>query len=58
MEIGMEVGQFAINEFGTNIEISALFMLTAEVEMNQCSQLQNVGPIEQNYSVHEQKPYF
>ncbi len=54
----MEVGQFAINEFGTNIEISALFMLTAEVEMNQCSQLQNVGPIEQNYSVHEQKPYF
>ena len=54
----MELGQLAINELGTNIEISALVMLTAEVEMNQFSQLQNVGPVEQNYSVHEQKNMF
>ena len=50
----MELGQLAINELGTNIEISALFMLTAEVEMNQFSQLQALGVIAPHYSVHEQ----
>ncbi len=36
----MESGQVALNAFATNIEISALFTLTAEVEINQYSQLQ------------------
>lgn len=36
----MESSQVALNAFGTNSEISALFMLTAEVEMNYYSQLQ------------------
>jgi hypothetical protein len=40
MGMVMESGQVALNAFGANSEISALFMLTAEVEMNYYSQLQ------------------
>ncbi len=40
MGMVMESSQVALNAFGTNSEISALFMLTAEVEMNFYSQLQ------------------
>jgi hypothetical protein len=40
MGMVMESSQVALNAFGTNSEISALFMLTAEVEMNYYSQLQ------------------
>lgn len=48
----MESSQISLTEFGSNIEISALFMLMAEVEMNHIPQLQASDTGSEFYSVH------